>query len=82
MLGGLSPESVPAEEGELSELREQDLAPHARRALEKAYERRGRERASRADIAAGFIEALVFLGSKSSFREEAHGTFDEERKKL
>jgi len=50
--------------------------------LEKAYEGRERERASRNDIAAGFIAALVFLGSKSSFSEAAYDKYEEERRRV
>lgn len=52
------------------------LAPWARRALEQAYDQRppresdGSRRASREDFAAGFVAALVWLGSKSSFTKE------------
>lgn len=52
------------------------LSPWARRALERAYDQRppresdGSRRASREDFTAGFLAALVWLGSKSSFTEE------------
>ena len=83
MFVGLPAETLsPAREDTLSELSEQDLAPHARRALEKAYEGRSRERASRNDIAAGFIAALVFLGSKSSFNETAYDKYEQERRRV
>ena len=66
----------------MSELKEKDLAPHARRALDKAYDRRIREKASKNDVAEGFIGALVFLNSRSSFKESAQEAFEEERRRI
>jgi uncharacterized protein (DUF2132 family) len=49
-----------------------DLTPWARRLLEEAYTREGarREKCSREDFSAGYIEALVQLRSLSSFRSK------------
>lgn len=52
-----------------------DLTPWAQRTCERAYQKRpgresdGSKRASREDFRAGFIAALLFLHSWSSFRE-------------
>jgi hypothetical protein len=46
-----------------------DLAPWAKRAFEEAYDRRVRDKASRADLAEGFIAALLYARSWSSFRD-------------
>lgn len=45
-----------------------DLRPHAERALEEAYHRAGRrEKCSREDFSSGFVAALEWLRSASSF---------------
>jgi len=61
----------------LSQPRDLDsLQPWARRALEQAYDQRppresdGSRRASREDFTAGFLAALVWLDSRSSFVDE------------
>ena len=46
---------------------EADLAPWAKRALERAYQCRARARCSREDFADGWIAALVELRAKSAF---------------
>lgn len=51
-----------------SRLTEDDLTPYMQREFQKAFEVRERSRASREDFAAGFIAALVALGSRSSFK--------------
>lgn len=48
-------------------LSEDDLAPWARRELERSYQQRERPKCSREDFTDGFIAALVALGSKSAF---------------
>jgi hypothetical protein len=64
------------------ELTEDDLTPRAKQVFERVYSERPRDRASRDDIAAGFIGALVWLNSKSSFKPEAHATVEQEHKRL
>jgi hypothetical protein len=44
-----------------------DLSPWTRRAMNEAYDARERKQMSREDFQAGFLAALVALGSKSSF---------------
>lgn len=44
-----------------------DLAPWARRELDRAYDERERPKCSREDFADGFIAALRALRSKSAF---------------
>ena len=48
-----------------------DLQPWVARAFEDAYQHRPRERASREDMAYGFLSALVYLRSVSSFKPHA-----------
>lgn len=48
----------------------EDLKPHAARALEEAYQHRSRIQASREDFSSGFIAALEWLRSTSSFVPE------------
>ena len=60
-------------------LSDDDLAPWARRALDKAYNRRDRARASRDDFAAGFVAALAWVGARSSFRDQAQARLQQEK---
>ena len=53
--------------------KEADLRSHAGRALEAAYRDRERVRCSRDDFADGWMAALRWVGSRSSFLE---GKFD------
>lgn len=46
---------------------ENDLAPHARRQLQQAYDARERPKCSREDFVSGYIAALIDLRSRSSF---------------
>jgi hypothetical protein len=48
--------------------REEQLEPWTRRALEEAYQGRERARCSRDDFRDGFLSALLYLRSKSSFK--------------
>ena len=48
---------------------EDDLRFHMARRLEEAYQRRERRQMSREDFAAGYIAALIDLGSSSSFKD-------------
>lgn len=49
---------------------EQSLARHASAAMEAAYAARPRATASREDFGAGWVSALIWLRSQSSFRAE------------
>lgn len=49
--------------------KEDDLAPFMARALEDAYQQRERPKCSRDDFRDGFLSALVYLRSRSSFLE-------------
>ena len=46
-----------------------DLSPWTLRGLEEEFSHRERDKCSREDFAAGFIGALVFLRSASSFKQ-------------
>jgi hypothetical protein len=46
---------------------EDDLQVWTRNALEDAYQQRQRPKCSRDDFSDGFLAALVYLGSRSSF---------------
>lgn len=48
--------------------REEDLTERCGRALEEAYRQRERQRCSRDDFADGWLAALRWLGSRSSFQ--------------
>lgn len=47
--------------------KEEDLRQHAAGALERAYQERERPKCSRDDFADGWMAALRWLGSRSSF---------------
>ena len=59
-------------------LTENDLTPMMQRQLKQAYAVQERQRMRRVDFAAGFIAALLALGSKSSFRAGVLDLFAEE----
>jgi len=48
--------------------KETDLASHSGRALEQAYRERERPKCSRDDFADGWLAALRWLNSRSSFK--------------
>jgi hypothetical protein len=51
----------------------EDLTPWTARGLEEEFQHREREKCSREDFAAGFIAALVWLRSASSFKQRPGG---------